>query len=293
MSGPMRVLVAGAAGQVGRAVLASAPRDVEVTAAAHADLDIGDAAQVEAFLADTRPQVIVNAAAYTAVDAAESDVESAARVNAHGAGHLARAAARLGARLIHLSTNFVFDGRASVPYRPGDPTAPLNVYGATKLAGEQAVIAALPQRAVVVRTAWVYAVHGRNFLSTMLQTMQERGEVSVVGDQIGTPTAAFSLASALWRFVERSDLAGVFHWTDAGVASRYDFAVAIAEEASARGLLRRPVTVDEVATDRHSRAAPRPAYCVLDRHATVAALGIVPLHWRVALREAVKELSIA
>jgi dTDP-4-dehydrorhamnose reductase len=294
MTHALRVLLTGAAGQVGRSLVATAPAGAQVIAATRSDLDIGNEAQVAEYVAAVRPDLIINAAGYTAVDKAEGDAAAAQRANVDGAHHLARAALALGAtRMIHLSTDFVFDGRASSPYQTADLPAPLGVYGATKLAGEQIVMSTLAERAVVVRTAWVYAAQGQNFLRTMLRLMTERSEVRVVADQIGTPTAALSLARVLWPFAERPEVSGVFHWTDAGVASWYDFAVAIAEEASAKQLLRRAVTVQPIATEDYPTPAKRPAYSVLDKRATVRAVGATPSHWRVQLRAVIAELALA
>jgi dTDP-4-dehydrorhamnose reductase len=213
----VRVLITGAAGQVGSALLASVPPETELQAVDLQQLDITDAGAVQASVEAWRPQVIINAAAYTAVDQAESEAPLAAAVNAQAPGHLARAAMRIeGCRLIHISTDYVFDGRASEPYQPGDPPNPLSVYGVTKLAGEQAVLEVLADRAVVLRTAWVYAARGRNFLLTMLRLMRERGAVRVVADQRGTPTAAASIARALWRIAELPRVQGLLHWTDGG-----------------------------------------------------------------------------
>jgi dTDP-4-dehydrorhamnose reductase len=287
-----RVLVVGAAGQVGRALRLAAPAGVELHAVTHAELDIGAAAQVANFVAELEPTVIINAAAYTAVDKAETEPEAAARVNAEGVRNLANALLPLAqARLIHISTDFVFDGRSSSPYRTDDRTNPLSVYGATKLAGERAALDVLGERATVVRTAWVYAAQGKSFLTTMLRLMKERGAVRVVSDQVGTPTAAGPFAEALWLFAQRSDLSGLFHWTDAGVASWYDFAVAIAEEGAACGLLPEGVTVTPIATHEYPTPAKRPAYSVLDKLTTASALGAQPAHWRVRLRSVIKELA--
>ncbi|MDX3883419.1 MAG: dTDP-4-dehydrorhamnose reductase [Sphingomonas sp.] len=279
----MRVLVTGAAGQLGRALLASAPPRVEAIGLDRAALDIGDEAAVEDAVHRLRPALIVNAAAYTAVDKAETERDAARRINADGPGYLARAAGSVGARLVHVSTDFVFDGTASRPYRPADATAPLSVYGATKLAGEAAALAEHAD-VLVVRTAWVYAAHGRNFLETMLRLMAERDELAVVADQVGTPTHAASLAHALWALA-MADARGVLHWTDAGVASWYDFAVAIREEAIAAGLPIRAAAVRPIATADYPTPAARPAFSLLDKSAAWGITGIAR-HWREELRAA-------
>jgi dTDP-4-dehydrorhamnose reductase len=293
VSASLRVLVTGAQGQAGSALLASAPSAFVVRGVGHAELDISRQDDVDRHIDDFRPGLVINAAAYTAVDRAEAEQEAAARINVEGAANLARAAAAANARLIHISTDFVFDGQRSSPYRPEDEPAPLCVYGATKLAGERAVRAALPGSATIVRTAWVYAATGHNFVRTMLRLMRERGRVSVVADQVGTPTSAASLAEVLWQFAAKPDLSGTFHWTDAGVASWYDFAVAIAEEAAAAGLLSARPVVEPIASQDYPTAARRPAYSVLDKRTTLAALGVRTVHWRERLRTVIQELSRA
>lgn len=285
-----KVLLTGAGGQVGRMVRESRPADVELIACAHADLDIADASAVREKLARARPEVIINAAAYTAVDKAESEPERARRINTEGPQHLAACARECGARLVHLSTDFVFDGQACSPYRPEAPTHPLSVYGTTKRDGEQAVLATLSDRSVIVRTAWVYAANGANFLRTMLRLMGERGAVRVVADQVGTPTAARPLAEVLWQIVAQPEIRGIHHWTDAGVASWYDFAVAIAEEGAALGLLPATVSVTPIATEDYPTPARRPAYSVLDKRSLIAR-GLMPAHWRQRLRESLKALA--
>jgi dTDP-4-dehydrorhamnose reductase len=290
----MRVLITGAGGQVGRELVRAAPPQAEVRALDRNDLDIGDAVAVRAAVADFAPTVIINAAGYTAVDKAEQEHDLALRVNAEGPRLLAQAARGLhGCRLVHISTDYVFDGTSAHPYRPGDAPHPLGVYGRTKLEGEDAVLGALGPRAVVLRTSWVYGAHGRNFLHTMLRLMRERGAVRVVADQIGTPTSTPALAEALWQFAKRPGLAGVYHWTDAGVASWYDFAVAIAEEAAAIGLLPPGIEVTPIATEDYPTPARRPACSVLDTRATVTALALEPRHWRQRLREELSRLRAA
>lgn len=277
----MKVLVTGAAGQLGQALQRSAPAGVDLVALDRAGLDLADPLAIDRVVAHQQPALIINAAAYTAVDKAESEPVLAYRLNSEAPAALAAAATRHGARLLHVSTDFVFDGRNPDPYRPDHPTAPLGVYGASKQAGEAAVLAADPG-ALIVRTAWVYAAHGNNFVKTMLRLMTERPEVRVVADQVGTPTHALSLAHALWALAA-SQASGPWHFTDAGVASWYDFAVAIQEEALALGLLRQAVPVQPITTADFPTPARRPAYSVLDKTATTALIGAAA-HWRVELR---------
>jgi dTDP-4-dehydrorhamnose reductase len=194
---------------------------------------------------------------------------------------------------VHLSTDFVFDGTGSRPYATEARTNPLSVYGRTKLAGEKAVLEGLRDKSVVLRTAWVYAAEGANFVRTMLRLMAARGSVRVVADQVGSPTAADSLATVIWAIAARSELHGIYHWTDMGVASWYDFAVAIAEESALLGILPAGVRVEAIATDEYPTAARRPAYSVLDKRSLLAQLGVPAPHWRTALRAVLKEISNA
>ncbi len=282
MTVPMTVVVTGANGQLGQALQASAPAGATLVPLGRADLDIGDSAAVGAKIAALAPTLIINAAAYTAVDKAQSDADAAHRINAQAPGHLAAAARASGAHFVHVSTDFVFDGAQGRPYAPDHATAPLGIYGASKLAGEAAVAAADPQ-ALIVRTAWVYGVTGANFVRTMLRLMAERDEVRVVADQIGTPTYAASLAEAIWALVA-AGASGIHHWTDSGAASWYDFAVAIQEEALAIGLLDRIVPVTPIATADYPTPARRPSYSVLDKRSSIALIGHGAPHWRVNLR---------
>jgi dTDP-4-dehydrorhamnose reductase len=234
--------------------------------------------------------VIINAAAYTAVDRAESVPELARKINVDGVRHLASASRALGARLIHISTDFVFDGAASVPYKPDAATNPSSVCGITKRDGERAVLAELPERSVILRTAWVYAADGNNFVRTMLRVMNANGSARVVADQVGTPTAARSLSEVLWQIVAKPEITGIHHWTDAGVASWYDFAVAIAEEGAELGLVSRDVTVAPIATHEYPTPARRPPYSVLDK-TSLTSQGFTSMHWRKRLRDVLGEMK--
>jgi len=275
----MKALIVGGKGQLGRGLAATAPAGVTIVSHGIDTLDITDAGAVDAVVAAEKPDLILNAAAYTAVDKAESEEPLALAINATAVGHLAQAAHAHGARLVHVSTDFVFDGRAGTPYAPDATTNPLSAYGRTKLAGEQAA----GEGALIVRTAWVYAPTGGNFVRTMLRLMGERPEVRVVGDQVGTPTYAPGLAAALWTMADKG-VSGLHHYTDAGAASWYDFAVAIQEEALARGLLKEAVPVIPIATSDYPTPATRPSYSVLDKTSTFAALGGPTPHWRSNLR---------
>tara|TARA_B100001540_G_scaffold301030_1_gene307058 strand:+ start:2259 stop:3140 length:882 start_codon:yes stop_codon:yes gene_type:complete len=285
-----KILVVGAGGQLGQELARTAGAAVECVTATRGELDIGDAAAIDACLARLCPTQVINAAAYTAVDQAESEPGAARRGNAEGPGLLAAACARDDIRLIHISTDFVFDGTSATPYTPDAPTAPLGEYGRSKLQGEQAVSAALPQ-ALIIRTGWVYSAFGNNFVKTMLRLMGEREQLNVVADQVGTPTWAQGLARACWAAAQRPQLSGIYHWSDAGVCSWYDFAVAICEEGLARGLLSRPVDVRPIPAADYPTPARRPSYSVLDKTSSWRDLELQGVHWRQQLRAMLDDLK--
>ena len=224
----MKCLVTGAGGQLASSLVDRAGPSIQIDAVGIDELDITNAEQVEAVVSELRPDVILNAAAWTDVDGAESDEDAAMAVNRDGPAHLADACARHGSRLMHVSTDFVFDGSGSSPCKVEDPTSPLSVYGRSKLAGEKAVRDRLGSEAVIVRTAWLYAAHGRNFVRTMLNVMSQQDHIKVVADQRGTPTSSNSLADAMWQLLD-CDAKGLYHWTDAGESTWHEFAMAIHE----------------------------------------------------------------
>lgn len=289
----MKVLLTGANGQLGSALRDLAPPDVEMVALDRVQLDVRDFQQVTEATRRCRPEVVINAAAYTMVDKAETEGLLAFAVNAEAPRLLAEAAAQVNARLIHPSTDFVFAGNRPIPADVDAETQPRSAYGRSKLAGERAVIDVLGTAATVVRTSWLYASRGRNFVLTMLHLLATRESVGVVYDQVGSPTWTNSLARAIWTMCARPDIHGIQHWSDDGVASWYDFAVAIQEEALARRLLKRRVPVRAIRTSEYPTPAERPRYSVLDKHRTVGALGYGTLHWRENLRLMLDELARA
>ena len=253
----MRLLVTGAGGMLGRAVAERAQRlGHDVRALARTDLDVTDATAVHDALAELRPRAVVNCAAYTDVDGAESDRDAAMAVNGTGAGNVAAAAADVGAAIVHVSTDYVFDGSRRAPWVESDPVAPLGAYGATKLAGEEAVAAANPAHAIV-RTAWLFGAGGRNFVDTMLALGAEREEVSVVTDQIGCPTWTGHLAGALVELAERPQDTGLHHIAAAGSCSWNELALEVFDRAGI------DCRVLPTTTAAFPRPAPRPAYSVL------------------------------
>ncbi|MDY7523896.1 dTDP-4-dehydrorhamnose reductase [Sphingomonas sp. 10B4] len=282
----MKALIVGGRGQLGRGLAATSPAGTCIVSHDLDTLDITDASSVRAMIRVERPDLLFNAAAYTAVDKAEGDESAAYEVNAVAVGILADAARAIGARFVHISTDFVFDGTSGIPYAPTAPTNPLSAYGRTKLAGEKRA----GEDALIVRTAWVYAPIGANFVRTMIRLMGERPQIRVVADQIGTPTYAPGLAAALWSLAGQERI-GLYHYTDSGVASWYDFAVAIQEEALAAGLLERAVPVVPISSAAFPTPARRPQYSVLDKSSTFEALGGAAPHWRSNLRVLIGEIS--
>jgi dTDP-4-dehydrorhamnose reductase len=300
----MKVILTGGAGQLGQAVHRSLPaaiggRAVQLITTTRTGtegtiaLDLADAAACRALVEQHQPDWVINAGAYTAVDKAESEPELAQAVNALAPGAFAEALATTGGRLLQVSTDFVFNGAQGSPYRPDQPVDPLGVYGASKAAGEAAAAAALAsERLCILRTSWVYGPMGHNFLLTMLRLMAEREQLGVVADQVGCPTGTEGLARACWAVLEHG-AAGVHHWSDAGAASWYDFAVAIAELGQEAGLLRNPAQINPITTADYPTAAQRPSYSLLDCSETRKSLQLPALHWRSALRQVMNSLTLA
>jgi dTDP-4-dehydrorhamnose reductase len=253
----MRLLVTGGAGMLGQAVAAVATRlGHEVVALSRTELDITDADHVRRVVTAAEPRAIVNCAAWTDVDGAETAEAAATAVNGAGPGNLARAVAESGARLVHVSTDYVFDGTKRTPWVESDPVGPIGAYGRSKLAGELEVAAAAGDHAIV-RTAWLFGAGGRNFVDTMLALGRERDEVEVVTDQVGSPTWSAHLAEALVELAERRGDIGIFHAAGTGACSWYELAVEVFDRGGVR------CRVLPTTSERYSRPAPRPAYSVL------------------------------
>lgn len=286
----MKALIVGATGQLARALLRVPPQDVQAVALSRAEYDLADSPALARHLDAQAPTVLINATAYTAVDQAELDRQGAFAANAEAVAAMAEACEQRSIKLVHVSTDFVFDGGAGRPYRPADVTNPLSVYGLSKLEGERRIAARPGLDWRVIRTAWVYSATGRNFALTMLRLFRERAVVKVVADQVGAPTSADSLAACVWAAALTGGESGILHFTDAGVASWYDFAVAIYEEARALGLIQQEVVIMPIATEQYPTPARRPSYSVLDSRATLEQLGLQPVHWRTNLRRVLKEL---
>jgi dTDP-4-dehydrorhamnose reductase len=279
------VLVLGAGGQLGRALQAALGE--RAVARRHAELDITDAAAVAAALDALRPAAVVNAAAYTAVDRAESDAAAAQALNADAPGALAAACAARGVGLVHVSTDYVFDGEKSGAYREDDLPNPQGVYGASKAAGEAAVRAAHPG-ALIVRTSWVFSDHPPNFVLTMLRLARERGALRVVADQFGRPTHAGDLARGLIALLDAGAAGGIYHYAGSGATSWFGLATAFIEAAAAAGLCA-AVPIEPIRTEAYPTPAKRPPRSVLDT-TKVEELGITPRPWIHGVRAVVQAL---
>lgn len=284
----MKILIIGKNGQLAHELADCIPTGINALFLSSRDLDITRQDAVHTRIVAEKPDAVINAAAYTAVDKAETEQEQAYAVNARGPQYLAEACQAMGAHLVQVSTDFVFDGTANTPYLPSSTTNPVSVYGSSKQAGEQAVQLALPT-ATIIRTSWVYSSHGNNFVKTMLRLMKEKEQLAVVADQIGAPTWAAGLARVCWQAAQQKP-AGIYHWSDAGVASWYDFAVAIQSLARCKGLLNKQIPVNAITTADYPTPAKRPSYSVLSSKQLCQALGISQIHWREQLNAMLNEI---
>ena len=279
-----RVLVTGGSGQVGREILLSAPRDAEVFAPGSDELDIRNTASVADAFARLQPQLVINAAAYTAVDKSESEPELAFAVNGDGAGNVARACAMRAIPLIHLSTDYVFDGKSRVAYRETDTPNPLGVYGNSKLEGERQ-IRQVSTPSLILRVSWVFGATGSNFVKTMLK-LATQDVVRVVDDQFGTPCAAADIAAALWCIAARPDVLEdnrLLHFSSTPVSTWFGFAKAIFETAAAFGVVPRAPQLVPITTDQYPTSARRPTNSVLDSSQLQHLLGMSAPDWRTSL----------
>ena len=279
-------LVVGANGQLGRCM--TELLEVKATAYVamdHRQLDITDSALVRNVLEEYKPTIVLNAAAWTAVDDAEEHEANALRVNAHGPANLALSSSLIGARLIHISTDYVFNGQASTPYTVNSPTEPMNAYGRTKLAGEKVVLESLDRNNCVVRTAWLYSEHGKNFAKTMAVRALRGEPVRVINDQLGQPTSAHDVGQLIWSISQLEKMPSIVHGTNAGQATWFQFAQEIYTQLGAD-----PALVSPVDSSAFPTVAKRPAYSVLD-HADFASWGLLPMqNWKNGLTDSIKRI---
>ena len=284
----MNILVTGANGQLGNEMQVLARENLQHTYffTDVQELDICDEQAVYAYVSEHKIDIIVNCAAYTAVDKAEDNVELCDKLNNIAPAYLARAAQANGAAMIQVSTDYVFDGTAHIPYTEEEPTCPASVYGSTKLAGEQNVMDHC-EKAMVIRTAWLYSIYGNNFVKTMIRLGQERDSLGVIFDQIGTPTYANDLAQAIFAAINKGVVRGIYHFSDEGVCSWYDFTIAIHRLAGIASCKVKPLH-----TADYPAKAPRPHYSVLDKTKIKDTFGIEIPHWEESLKRCINQLRM-
>lgn len=286
----MVFLVTGAKGQLGQTIVTLLEKQgKQVLAFSRDQLDIGDPEQLVKVFASHKPQTVFNCAAYTQVDRAENEQELAHCVNVQGPKYLAQLCEQYNTFLCHFSTDYVFDGKAYLPYDELASTCPLGIYGQTKRLGEVAIVKSQAHYGIL-RTAWVYGIAGKNFVKTILRLAKEREELRIVEDQIGAPTCTEDLAEVALTLAEVQVESGIYHVTNSGVASWYDFALAICEEATALGWNLRVKQILPISTSEYPTPAERPAYSVLSRSKVEGVLGRKMTHWRVALRRMLRVL---
>ncbi len=281
----MNVLIIGKNGQVAWELQQTCPIHITAHAYGRNEINITDPQSIEQVITKINPAVIINASAYTAVDKAESEQDEAYLINATAVELLAKAATKHSIRLLHISTDFVFDGTKNTPYTVDDKTNPINVYGASKLAGEQAIKAHCPANSAIVRTSWVYSSHGNNFVKTMLRLMAEKEQLNVVSDQIGCPTNATGLAQYLWQLAEQEALDPIYHYSDLGVASWYDFAVAIQSIAFEQIKLEKKIPIKPIPSSAYTTSAARPVFSLIHQSALLN-----KEHWHIHLKNMIASL---
>jgi dTDP-4-dehydrorhamnose reductase len=288
----MKALVTGATGQLGRELCQLLEfQGVAVTGLGRAELDFNNPSRVEEWIAANPADWVINCAAYTQVDRAEEEREKTLVINRDSARSLARGVRSCGGRLVHLSTDYIYDGTHSRPYTEEDQPRPLGVYGQSKLEGEQAVRELLPE-AIILRTAWVYGEQGDNFVKTILRLATEREELRVVDDQIGTPTWTRDIAVAIWHLIAAGE-SGVYHFTNEGVASWYDLAVEIVDAATTLGYPVKTKRVQPIASSDYQTPAVRPAYSVLSKRKIRGILDYDIPHWRESLANMLERMQPA
>lgn len=286
----MKAIIIGKSGQLASELAVEVPRNIKILSLGRDDVDITSYSEMLKVVSEFKPNVIINASAYTAVDKAETEQEQAYLINHAAVEVLAKVAKESASRFIHISTDFVFDGNSNVAYGIESETNPTGVYGASKLAGEEAVKNIYPENSTVVRTSWVYSSFGNNFVKTMLKLMAEKDQLSVVSDQIGCPTYAKGLAKFLWALASKESIEFIYHWSDAGVASWYDFAVAIQSISLEKGLLTNKIPIKAIPSSAYPTPAKRPHFSLLDISATAEI--VESLYWCEQLESCLKEIKM-
>jgi dTDP-4-dehydrorhamnose reductase len=285
----MKAIIIGKSGQLANELVAEAPSEFEILSLGRNDVDITSFHELSTIVNEFNPTLIINASAYTAVDKAEAEVDIAYTLNQKAVKVIATIAKKGNIRLLHVSTDFVFDGKSNIAYKTFTETSPIGVYGASKLAGENVIKDIYPENSAIIRTSWVYSSYGSNFVKTMLRLMAEKTELNIVNDQIGCPTYANSLAVFLWKLSVIHSIEKMYHWCDAGVASWYDFAVAIHDIAIDNNLLKDKVIINPIPSSSYPTPAKRPCFSLLDTSLSVSVNK--PIHWRKQLQVCLNKIK--
>lgn len=278
----MKVLIIGKSGQLASELIDTKPNRIEVLALGRENIEIESINSISEQIAKFNPSVVVNASAYTAVDKAETDSDAAYAINFSAVENIAKVCKSNNIRLIHVSTDFVFDGKKNSAYKTSDKTHPISVYGASKLAGEKAIFENHPEDSAIVRTSWLYSGYGNNFVKTMLRLMAAKDSLNVVADQVGCPTYAKELACFIWKLTSQEVIKPLYNWSDLGVASWYDFAVAIQDIAIECDILNKKIPIKAISSQEYPTPAKRPQFSLLD---STESYQIYPAnHWREQLK---------
>ena len=285
----MKVLLTGGSGQVGQEILKSKPKGIEIICPSRDKLDLSDHWACKKIVQDYKPDWIINCGAYTQVDDAEKNILLSKKINGYAPAAFVEAINETNTNLLHISTDFVFDGNQNFPYKENQIRNPLSQYGSSKALGEELIETKINdiEKATILRTSWVISPIGKNFILTMLRLHSEKETIKVVSDQIGCPTSAGELAKVCWRIIElkkKKKLPSIFHWSDSGVASWYDIAVAVGELAKELGINKKEANVLPINTSEYPTPAQRPKYSLLDTKHTSSLLDINPIHWRKNLK---------
>jgi len=285
-----KVMLLGASGQLGREVASRAPVTVDLKALTKTELDITSKPDVDRIVTSSHPDIVINTAAYTQVDQAEIEPEQAFAINEKGIEYLSSSCPSE-TRIIHLSTDFVFSTLQASPYLPDDPPEPESVYGRSKFAGEQTLLKKRPKTSVVLRTSWLYGPQTKNFLTTVLELMKTRDELNVVNDQFGSPTSVETLADIVWKLALDCNAHSIFHWSDRGVITWYDFALEIQQQALELNLLTTRIPINPIPTKEYPMPATRPEYSALDSTITEAITGMKTRPWKEQLVSVLKKIK--
>ena len=290
----MKVLLTGGSGQVGQEIIKSKPEEIKIINPSRKSLDLSDYIACKKFVKDHKPDWIINCGAYTQVDKAEENIQLSQKINGYALGAFVEASNETNTNLLHISTDFVFDGNQNFPYKENQTRNPISQYGSSKALGEELIEKKINniEKATILRTSWVISPLGKNFILTMLRLHTEKETIKVVSDQIGCPTSARELAKVCWRIIElkkKKKLPFILHWSDAGVASWFDIAVAVGELAKELDIIKKEAIVFPINTSEYPTSAQRPKYSLLDTKNTSNVLDISPIHWRKNLRNILSE----